>query len=155
MAQCVQHIAKKIMASKDAPDGQTPRGVAEELLQEGKKVFPTMRMNMINYASKKIERKVKPKVKNSTVTISEETCISSLTGESSNNDIPTNTAYCEALRALLLLQMTATASETSTNISNHVATINTTSSTSLGVANTTISEFLAMKMIPPEAKSVG
>ena len=64
MAQCVQHIAKKIIASKDALGGRTPRGVAEKLLQEGKKVFPNMSMNMINYAIKQIERKVKPKLKN-------------------------------------------------------------------------------------------
>jgi hypothetical protein len=163
MAQCVQHIAKKIIASKDALGGRTPRGVAEKLLQEGKKVFPNMSMNMINYAIKKIETKVKPKVKNSTVTINEETCISSLTGESSNNDIPTNTVDCEALRALLLLQKTTTASETSTttasetstNLSNHIAMINTSSGTSLGAADTTISEFLAMKMNLSEAKNVG
>jgi hypothetical protein len=57
--------------------------------------------------------------------------------------------------ALLLLQTTATASETSTYVSNQIATINTTSGTSVGAANTTISEFLAMKMNASEVKSVG
>jgi hypothetical protein len=64
MAQCVQHIAKKIIASNDALGGRTPCAVAEKLLQEGKKVFPNMSMNIVNYAIKKIERKVKPTVKN-------------------------------------------------------------------------------------------
>jgi hypothetical protein len=56
MAQCIQHIAKKIVASKDALGGRTPRGVAEKLLQEGKKVLPSMSMNMINYAIKKVKK---------------------------------------------------------------------------------------------------
>jgi hypothetical protein len=48
----VNHIARKIVEAKLA-DGRTPRGVAEKLLQEGRSVFPTMTMNMINYAVKK------------------------------------------------------------------------------------------------------
>jgi hypothetical protein len=43
LSQCVNHIARKIVDSKTAD------GVAEKLLQEGKNIFPSMTMNMINY----------------------------------------------------------------------------------------------------------
>jgi hypothetical protein len=52
--QCVSHITRKIVDAKPG-DGRTPRGVAKKLLQEGRSVFPTMTMNMINYAIKKIK----------------------------------------------------------------------------------------------------
>jgi hypothetical protein len=41
MIQCVQHIAKKIIAAR-SPDGQTPHGMARKLLKEGQKCFPNM-----------------------------------------------------------------------------------------------------------------
>ncbi len=58
LMQCVNHIARKIDDAKPG-DGWTPRGVAEKLLQEGRSVFPTMAMNMINYAIKKLNLRVK------------------------------------------------------------------------------------------------
>jgi len=64
LMQCVNHIARKIVDAKSG-DGRTPRGVAEKLLQEGRSVFPTMTMNMINYAIKKIQVEgKKPELKN-------------------------------------------------------------------------------------------
>jgi hypothetical protein len=84
LSQCVNHIARKIVDSKTA-DGRTPHGVAEKLLQEGKNIFPSMTMNMINYAVKKlINEEGKPKLKKSTVTFSQQTCVSSLTGGSTS-----------------------------------------------------------------------
>ncbi len=53
--KCIEHIAEKIVALKSNPDGWTPRGFAETMLQEGRKCFLTMNMNMINYAVKKIK----------------------------------------------------------------------------------------------------
>jgi len=53
MKKCIEHIAEKIVASKANPDGRTPRGLAEKMLQEGRRCFPTMNMNMINYAVRK------------------------------------------------------------------------------------------------------
>jgi hypothetical protein len=53
MKQCVQHIAKKIIAARSS-DGQTPHGLARKLLKQGQKCFPNMNMNQINYAVKKI-----------------------------------------------------------------------------------------------------
>ena len=64
-----------------------------------------------------------------------------------------NDADCEAMSALLLLQVTSTASETTINTSNCVTTMNANSSTSVGAAHNTISYFLATKMNPPEATS--
>ncbi len=52
MNKSIEHIAEKIIASKANPDGRTPCGFAEEMLQEGRKCFPTMTMNMVNYAIK-------------------------------------------------------------------------------------------------------
>ncbi len=84
LSQCVNHIARMIVDSKTA-DGRTPHGVAEKLLQEGKNIFPSMTMNMINYAVKKlINEEGKPKLKKSTVTFSQQTCVSSLTGGSTS-----------------------------------------------------------------------
>jgi hypothetical protein len=42
------HIVGKIIALRDDSKQHTPRGLAEKLLQEGKKHFPAMGMNMIN-----------------------------------------------------------------------------------------------------------
>jgi hypothetical protein len=53
MKQCVQHIAKKIIAARSS-DGQTPHGLARKLLKQGQKCFPNMNMNQIDYAVKKI-----------------------------------------------------------------------------------------------------
>ena len=53
MMQCVQHIAKKIIAAR-SPDGRTPHDMARKLLKEGQKCFPNMNMNQINYAVRKI-----------------------------------------------------------------------------------------------------
>jgi hypothetical protein len=47
MTSCIDHIAKKVIASRNG-SGRTPRGVADNLLQEGQKIFPSMSMNMIN-----------------------------------------------------------------------------------------------------------
>jgi hypothetical protein len=70
--------------------GQTPRGVAEKLLREGQKIFPSMTMNMVNYAGKKatMGKGEKPKLFNAMVSFDKQTVLSSLTGEiSSNTDI--------------------------------------------------------------------
>ena len=53
MSQCVQHIAKKIVDARR--EGRTPHLFAKKLLLEGKKCFPKMNMNMVNYAVRKIE----------------------------------------------------------------------------------------------------
>jgi len=52
MAQCMRHIAAKILDARD--DGRTPHGIAKKLLLEGQECFPEMNMNMINYAVKKL-----------------------------------------------------------------------------------------------------
>ncbi len=109
MKKCIEHIAEKIVASKANPDGRTPRGFAETMLQEGRKCFPTMNMNMINYAVKKLKDKGK-KPLNSTVTIGLQTSISSLTGDSSSN---LNAAF-HPTNALLMLQQSSTMDTTST-----------------------------------------
>jgi hypothetical protein len=84
MAQCVKHIAQKIMDAKEDVDKCTLRGLAEKLLQEGKKHFPSMSMNVINYARKKMKNTMlgKPKLKNSSKLLGPATCISSLAGGS-------------------------------------------------------------------------
>ena len=77
LSQCVNHIATKLVQAK-LPNGGTPRGVAEKLLQEGRSVFPNMTMNMINYAVKKLMvGGTKPKLVKSTVRIGQQTCVSS------------------------------------------------------------------------------
>ena len=53
MSQCVQHIAKKIVDARR--EGCTPHLFAKKLLLEGKKCFPKMNMNMVNYAVRKID----------------------------------------------------------------------------------------------------
>jgi hypothetical protein len=53
MAQCVRHIAAKILDA-EMMVGRTPHGIAKKLLLEGQECFPEMNMNMINYAVKKL-----------------------------------------------------------------------------------------------------
>jgi hypothetical protein len=63
-----------------------------------------MTMNMINYAIKKIEKEGgQPKITKSRVSISHETCISSLTGDSINST--ENGSDRDTLSALLLLKL--------------------------------------------------
>ncbi len=53
MSQCMQHIARKIVDAKC--DGRTPHLFAKKILLEGKKCFPKMTLNMVNYAVRKID----------------------------------------------------------------------------------------------------
>jgi hypothetical protein len=146
MDKCVQHIAEKIVASRETPDGRTPRGLAERLLKEGKECFPLMNMNMINYAIKKVKEKI-PKVLNTTVTVTHQTCISSLTGEiNSGLQTPIHNDECAyASSALLMFQTSLVSNETTHNtpsytIATPAATANTSNDTVAAAATTNISD---------------
>ncbi len=104
---------RKIADAKPA-NGQTPQGVAEKLLQEGRSIFPTMTINMIYYAVKKL------KVGAKKLKIGPQTCVSSLTGDTVTN---TN-ADCEAVGALLILKSSSQSGESSTNQSSADIAIN-------------------------------
>jgi len=97
MAQCVSHIARKIIDAKENINTRTPRGLAEKLLQEGKKHFPSMSMNMINYAIRKMKSGTieKPKLKKSSLLIGTATCISSLTGDLNDISVASQTDHRE------------------------------------------------------------
>jgi hypothetical protein len=97
MAQCVSHIARKIIDAKENINKCTPRGLAKKLLQEGKKHFPSMSMNMINYAIRKMKSGniEKPKLKKSSLLIGTETCISSLTGDLNDTSVASQTDHHE------------------------------------------------------------
>jgi hypothetical protein len=112
LSQCVNHIARKIVEAK-LPDGRTPRGVAEKLLQEGRSVFPTMTMNMINYAVKKLMvGGTKPKLKKSTVMMGQQTCVSSLTKDTASSNTMNDS---EAVGALMMLNLSSRSGECSCN----------------------------------------
>jgi hypothetical protein len=57
MKKSVEHIATQILSSKASDGERTVRGFAENLLQEGRKVFPKLNMNMINYCIRKLKKK--------------------------------------------------------------------------------------------------
>ncbi len=97
MTQCVSHIARKIIDAKENINTRTPRGLAEKLLQEGKKHFPSMSMNMINYAIRKMKSGTieKPKLKKSSLLIGTATCISSLTGDLNDISVASQTDHRE------------------------------------------------------------
>jgi hypothetical protein len=144
--QCVNHIARKIVDSK-SECVRTPHGVAEKLLQEGQTVFPNMTMNMINYAVKKLmDAEMKPKLKKSTVLFGEQTCVSSLTGDSTTTGINMNNTE-HAAGALLALS------------SSHSRESNDLSSECDSSVNkngeSTVSIFLDTLLAPSEAKSIG
>jgi len=142
MTSCIDHIAKKVIASRDG-SGRTPRGVADNLLQEGQKIFPSMSMNMINYAVKKLSMgKEKSKFYNAIVTVDKETVLSSLSGDTSTTNVtsssPTKSSN-EASTALLMLN----------NISNTTASSKT-------VAVTSIQEFIDTNLnVTTTPKSIG
>ncbi len=92
MSQCVQHIAKKIVDARR--DGRTPNLFVKKLLLEGKKCFPKMNMNMVNYAVRKIDD-INQKAHNSNpilasvITLGEVTSVSSLMGDPGTNTTTT------------------------------------------------------------------
>jgi hypothetical protein len=87
LTQCVHRIAKKIIAVKCPSTGRTPRCIGNKLLLEGKKIFPSMTRNMLNYAVKKLEEdNMKPKLSKATVTFRKQSCISSITSGSNNSN---------------------------------------------------------------------
>jgi hypothetical protein len=104
MASCIVHVAKKIVASRDG-SGRTRRGVAEKLLREGQKIFPSMSMNVINYAVKKIKmgKSNTPKLFNSMVAVDKETVLSSLTEDTSTTDISSSSETMLLLLCLYLM----------------------------------------------------
>jgi hypothetical protein len=151
LMQCVNHITSKIVDAKPH-DGRTPRGVAEKLLQEGRSVFPTMTMNMINYAIKKIKVEgKKTELKKSTLKIGPQTCVSSLTEDST---VTNTNADCDAVGAFLTLKSSSQSGESSTNQSSADIPINDASGDPSN-STMTLSNFLKGVMNPPQAKIIG
>jgi hypothetical protein len=135
MTSCIDHIAKKVIASRDG-SGWTPRGVADNLLQEGQKIFLSRSMNMINYAVKTLSMgKEKSKFINAIVTVDKETVLSSLSGNTSTTNITSSSpikSSNEASTVLLMLK----------NISNTTASLDDSAPCPKTVAITSIQEFI-------------
>jgi hypothetical protein len=144
MAQCVKHIAMKIIEAREA--GRILHGVAKKLLLEGQVCFPEMNINMISYAVKKlIDEKAENSLNLSTVITSAGlSSISSLTdnvegGTRSAAKSQSNSNSSDASAALLMLSLTA---DNSTNVaSQNSATRSKTGATT--AAEVSIQEFLS------------
>jgi hypothetical protein len=129
MISCIEHIAKRLLLQEMA--------VVRLYVVRGSEIFPSMSMNMMNYAVKKLstEKNVKSKFFNSIVTVDNEAVLSSLSGDSSTTNIssssPTETSN-EATTALLMLK----------NISNTTASFDDTVPCPKTVAVPSIQEFI-------------
>jgi hypothetical protein len=55
MRNSAEHIASQIISSRSTDGERTACGFAENLLQEGRKIFPNLNMNMINYCIRKMK----------------------------------------------------------------------------------------------------
>mmetsp|Transcript_3390 Transcript_3390/g.5021 ORF Transcript_3390/g.5021 Transcript_3390/m.5021 type:complete len:190 (+) Transcript_3390:45-614(+) len=55
MRHCLRDIAAKVIASKAKNGGRAPKGFSKKLLQEGQKLFPSLKMNMIKYQLQKVK----------------------------------------------------------------------------------------------------
>ncbi len=157
MASCVEHIAKKIVTSRSGT-GRTPRGFAEKLLQEGKKIFPSMSMNMINYAVKKAvdEKDKRPKLFKSNIEVDKETILSSLTGNSKSNTTSSLSSKPdignEATSALLMLKNSTSDSASSKSSNDSASTCDIT----IKDANPSIQDFIDITINKNDmTKSIG
>ncbi len=57
MRKSAEHIASQIISSRIRDKERTAKGFAKNLLQEGRKIFPNLNMNMINYCIRKTKTK--------------------------------------------------------------------------------------------------
>jgi hypothetical protein len=73
------------VAAKSGLDNRTPRGFAEKLVREGKKIFPNLTMNKVNYAAKFL----KLELKKGSLSLNADSNISSLTDEAAESVIST------------------------------------------------------------------
>ena len=112
MKICIEKIAEQILSSKEDISGRTPRGFAESLLQEARKSFPKMTMNMVNYAILKLK---KERISSVITLTAAESNISSLTGSfgTSNNGVDDAIATASSSEASVSSHTTSSTDDSS------------------------------------------
>ena len=79
MRHCLRDIAAKVIASKAKNGGRAPRGLSKKLLEEGRELFPSLKMSMIKYELQKVKLI-------SALTSTEQVCGIPTTCNSNDND---------------------------------------------------------------------
>lgn len=136
MKICTDKIAEQIISSKEDISGRTPRGFAESLLQEARKSFPKMTMNMVNYAILKLK---KERISSVITSAAGESNISSLTGSfsTSNKYVDDDIATASSSEASISSHTASSADDSSVSSSPSLANMTVSSDPSL--ANNSIS----------------